>query len=637
MLEDRTVQLHRPERVAAQRAGDGVARAEVVQRHADAHRAEAVHGLQCRLVAGQPDRVRHLDLEAVCRRAGRVQHLGHHVDVTVFELARARVDGDAQGRLARRLAGRTQDDAADLVDRSVLDGERDEGGGLDLASCRMRPAGERLQPHRLSAAHGDDALEGHADVAIARRLAQVARQGGAVLDGAALLALEGARTASPILLGAVERDVGVAQQVVEGLAVERQQREAGARADAHPHRRAVALHVDGLGNRLDEARGQRLHRVRIVLSGQEQGELVPAQPGQQVVVAQATPEAIRQHLQQRVADTVAVRVVDRLEAVQIEHDQRAGAAVADVVVHLAVEGGAVEQAGERIVPGEVRDLALLGAAFRQVAHGGDLSAVLQWLRHDLDGQSRAVVAQQLALVRLARHRVKDEGRLGEEAGQGAALVLVQPRHLAEARVAIHDLAPVMHHEPLEGGANEIVEAALGARQRPLAPFGLGEAAVLHHGGGDHEGAQQRHGGGGPRRDDAGGDAPHRAGRSQNRRQAGQGEGERGRREERRPGPIDVRDAEADPDGDRHGQRGQDGQSAHLQQDRKGRQTALADGDVEEGQLDRRQRQGDAEGHAPAWPSHVGECEAESRVEHEMRQTLRVQQQIVEGATHPARQ
>ena len=65
---------------------------------------------------------------------------------------------------------------------------------------------------------------------------------------------------------------------------------------------------------------------------------------------------------QVVAGVVAERVVDRLEAVDVDDHHRALAAVAggegDVLVELGAEAAAVEQAGERVVVGEVAQLGL---------------------------------------------------------------------------------------------------------------------------------------------------------------------------------------------------------------------------------------------------------------------------------------
>jgi hypothetical protein len=63
---------------------------------------------------------------------------------------------------------------------------------------------------------------------------------------------------------------------------------------------------------------------------------------------------------------VAVAVVDGLEAVEVDHQQRALQAVAaharEVVLERALEGAPVEQARQRVVIGQVAQLGLLAPA-----------------------------------------------------------------------------------------------------------------------------------------------------------------------------------------------------------------------------------------------------------------------------------
>ena len=68
-------------------------------------------------------------------------------------------------------------------------------------------------------------------------------------------------------------------------------------------------------------------------------------------------------------------VVDRLEALDIEHDQRehAGAAAGCVqrLRQAVLEQGPVGQLGERIVQGEIVDFLLLGLHFQRKLEIGD--------------------------------------------------------------------------------------------------------------------------------------------------------------------------------------------------------------------------------------------------------------------------
>ena len=106
--------------------------------------------------------------------------------------------------------------------------------------------------------------------------------------------------------------------------------------------------------------------------GEQDRELVAAEPGEHVGLAQAAAQQLRDAHDQLVAGRVAERVVDRLEVVEVEHDRRALGPVAvdegDVAFELAFERAPVEQPGERVVVGHVAQLGLVAAAVRDVLH-----------------------------------------------------------------------------------------------------------------------------------------------------------------------------------------------------------------------------------------------------------------------------
>ena len=86
---------------------------------------------------------------------------------------------------------------------------------------------------------------------------------------------------------------------------------------------------------------------------QEDGELVAAEPRHGVGLAQRRAQPRRDALQDAVAGMVAERVVDLLEAVQVEQQQRERAvlAVGDArrLVETIVQERAVRQIGQRVV------------------------------------------------------------------------------------------------------------------------------------------------------------------------------------------------------------------------------------------------------------------------------------------------
>ena len=105
-------------------------------------------------------------------------------------------------------------------------------------------------------------------------------------------------------------------------------------------------------------------------AAQQAGELVAAEPGDRVAAAQAPGQRARDGADQLVAGLVAERVVDVLEAVDVDHEQGAGAHAAarggDLELELLQEPAAVEQVGERVVIGEVLQALVVGLALGDV-------------------------------------------------------------------------------------------------------------------------------------------------------------------------------------------------------------------------------------------------------------------------------
>ena len=102
-------------------------------------------------------------------------------------------------------------------------------------------------------------------------------------------------------------------------------------------------------------------------------ELVPAEAGDGVRGAHALVEALGHLAQEVVAGRVAQGVVDRLEVVEIDEQDRHPPAVtpsaSQGVAHAVLEQGAVWQLGQRVVEGLMAQLVLERGALAHVAHG----------------------------------------------------------------------------------------------------------------------------------------------------------------------------------------------------------------------------------------------------------------------------
>ena len=102
-------------------------------------------------------------------------------------------------------------------------------------------------------------------------------------------------------------------------------------------------------------------------------ELVAAEPGDGVAAAHDAAEALADTDEERVAGVVAVRVVDRLEAVEVEEHDRERDLTDDRerLVQLVLEQEPVAQPGQRIVERLVDEVVFGGAALGDVLGLGD--------------------------------------------------------------------------------------------------------------------------------------------------------------------------------------------------------------------------------------------------------------------------
>src|SRR5215207_11333095 len=80
----------------------------------------------------------------------------------------------------------------------------------------------------------------------------------------------------------------------------------------------MAMHDEGLGHPFDDPLGEHLGPLRLLRSDLNDGELVAAEPGDGVLIGEASCDAGGDGLQERVPHRVAERVIDGFELVEIE-------------------------------------------------------------------------------------------------------------------------------------------------------------------------------------------------------------------------------------------------------------------------------------------------------------------------------
>ena len=176
--------------------------------------------------------------------------------------------------------------------------------------------------------------------------------------------LEEAVSAAAVLLGAVERKIGLLQQFVGVLAVLGRQRNADTDADDE----LVTGDLVGRGNLLDHMAGEHGDGGRLAIAAElHDREFVAAEPRHRVMLRHAFAEAPRDLFQQRVADRMAERIVDVLEVVEVETEHRKLIAAPDEpqgLFELFAEQRPVRQIGQRVMARHVGNLFLGAPAIR---------------------------------------------------------------------------------------------------------------------------------------------------------------------------------------------------------------------------------------------------------------------------------
>ena len=199
------------------------------------------------------------------------------------------------------------------------------------------------------------------ELAVLERAPQVGLGGQAAAHALGHLRAEELVVGAAGLLRVVHRGVRIAHQRLGGVAVARIDRD----ADAAVGVQLMLGDLERLRELGQDAAGHARGFAGVGDVREADDELVAAQPRGGVLLAQAVGEALRDGGQQQVADRVAERVVDVLEAVEIEeqHGELAASAMraGDRLPDAIREQRPVGQAGQRVVMRHVHD-ALVGKA-----------------------------------------------------------------------------------------------------------------------------------------------------------------------------------------------------------------------------------------------------------------------------------
>ena len=263
-----------------------------------------------------------------------------------------------------------QHPAPQRQDESGFLGHRDELGGRHQAALWVVPAHQCLHPHK-AAVLVHLGLEMQQELLERQRMAQVVFQGGTGAHRRLHFRVEEAQRVAPGRFGLVHGQIGLLEQF----------QHAGLRPqeghDADAGRAAVVVACQGVGlaelgqDLLAHATGLHHQRLRVRAQAFEHDhELVAAQARHGIHAAHAGVQALRHLLQQQVALVVPQGVVEGLEVVQVNEQQRPALVlaygVAKGMLHAVQQQHAVGQAGEGVVERQALDLAVLGLALADV-------------------------------------------------------------------------------------------------------------------------------------------------------------------------------------------------------------------------------------------------------------------------------
>jgi len=249
---------------------------------------------------------------------------------------------------AGHTAGFAQKAVRQFRDDAAVLGNRNELIGRHMAEIPVRPAGQRLEAPDLPARKVQDRLEVNLDFILRQGRPQSLLQQGPVQDRRVHLHLEEAIDRAAGRLGPVKCNVGPPQKLGDRKPVVRKDRDADAGADLN----LTAFETDRLLDACQEASCQIRGIILLCEGRRDDGEFITAETGDHAVVAHFAGQPQRELAQQCVAKSMAVDIVDRLEAIDVEHHHRAALAMNGVGCQFrkSVEKlASVRQAGQRVM------------------------------------------------------------------------------------------------------------------------------------------------------------------------------------------------------------------------------------------------------------------------------------------------
>ena len=268
------------------------------------------------------------------------------------------LDRQAAGDPCRQIAGDLREHAlADARGDLVVGKGRREGARGDDPPIGHDHARQGFETDDLGRVEPDHGLVVGQDPVFRQRLVHLADGFDPLHDRRPQAGVEGDVAAAVGLLGMVEREIGVLPQRF-GVASVRTVDDAAERDLRHHH---VAVALEGRAHALADRVGDLRELVMVSAAIADHRELVAAQPvGGTDARGVAVAQALGHLADQPVADHVAHGIVDRLQMVDVDEDQR------------EARRGAERQRGDRLVEtaaiGQVRQLVEIGKVMVVLLH-----------------------------------------------------------------------------------------------------------------------------------------------------------------------------------------------------------------------------------------------------------------------------
>ena len=303
-------------------------------------------------IVADEDALGDLQLQPPRREPGRGERAEHRLgNSRARQLRGGDVHGDAQlgpcQRMASAQASRiTQSPIWWMRPASSMIGTNWSGGIGPRSGWLQRSRASR--PTRRPVRGIDDRLVMERQPVAAQRIADVVLEAAIVLGIDVHLLFEEGVPATARFLAAVQRQIGAAHQRLLAIAVLRRARNADGGADMQ----IGGADSDGAGQLGDDLAGEPVQGLFVTAAAPDDCEFVAAEATDDAIAADAGFQPAGDFAQQLVADRMAERVVDQLEAVEIDQQQGAGAIAADLAeqrfLQLLAQQQAVGNSGQRV-------------------------------------------------------------------------------------------------------------------------------------------------------------------------------------------------------------------------------------------------------------------------------------------------